>query len=87
MLWREGWLYQFATLSQLSFYACAAVGWLRRRRPSPHPAILVVPVFFCMVNIASLIATVNLALGRRITQWDQGRPGVGLARDRRAVTH
>ena len=73
MLWREGLVYKLATLSQLGLYACAVMGLLCHRH-SPPPTIIALPLFFCMVNAASLLATFNVGLGRRITQWEPQRP-------------
>ena len=79
VLWHEGLLYQLATLGQAGFCACAALGWLLHHRHSP-PQILALPSFFCMVNAASLLATFNVVLGRRITQWEPRRPASQVAR-------
>ncbi|MFN8494892.1 MAG: glycosyltransferase family 2 protein [Caldilineaceae bacterium] len=73
LLWTAGWFYQFLTVAQLAFYACAAVGlWLGHTRLG-RLKLFTIPFFFCMVNYASLLATLNIVRGRRIERWEPQR--------------
>jgi hypothetical protein len=44
--------------------------------------LLAVPFYFCMVNVAALVAVANLLRGRRVELWkpqrDAAAPDVGL---------
>ncbi len=71
VLWGEGLLYQLAALGQGGVYGLAAAGALARRRAGPR--VLALPFYFCMVNIACLLATWNVLRGRRIDSWEPDR--------------
>jgi hypothetical protein len=73
-LWGEGWLYQAAFLGQAALYGAAALAWVVGRRLASWKP-LALPLFFCMVNLASLLALVNLLRGRRIESWEPRRSG------------
>ncbi len=61
------------------FIALAGTGWLlRRTRMAGTPAVYV-PLFFCMANLASVLALWNVARGRRIERWTPQRHGVKSA--------
>ena len=72
-LWSMGLFYQLATLAQLAFYSCGAAGiWLGDSRLGKKK-IFALPAFFCMVNTAALVATVNLVRGHQINRWEPQR--------------
>jgi len=76
LLWSMGPFYQLATLAQAAFYGCGAVGtWLGDSRVGKQK-IFALPAFFCMVNAAALLATINLVRGHRIERWEPQRPNV-----------
>jgi hypothetical protein len=73
LLWNQGLIYQAATIGQLVVYGCAALGLLLRNTSIGMLKIFTIPFFFCMVNIASLIAALNLIRGHRIDFWEPQR--------------
>jgi glycosyltransferase involved in cell wall biosynthesis len=91
LLWRHGRIYRLATVLQGAVYGLGAAGILLARRPLGRRKALVLPAFFCFVNIAALKATWNLVRGRRIDRWEPRRepahtpadaPGVAPIRGR-----
>jgi cellulose synthase/poly-beta-1,6-N-acetylglucosamine synthase-like glycosyltransferase len=78
-LWQQGWQFQAAALAQAGFYGAAAVGvglsQAGRRVPKP----LAIPMYFCMVNAAVLVAVKNVISGRRISRWNPDRDAVPTA--------
>lgn len=72
-LWNAGLIYQIATVAQLVFYGCALVGMLFHSSTLGRLKIFTIPFFFCMVNVASLIAAINLIRGHRIDFWEPQR--------------
>lgn len=88
MLWRDGLIYQLATIGQAASYSLAVAGFALARRPIGRHPLLAVPAYFTLVNIASLRALLNLLRGRRIDRWipervaERPRPiGVGTRPD------
>jgi cellulose synthase/poly-beta-1,6-N-acetylglucosamine synthase-like glycosyltransferase len=73
LLWQQGAFYQAATLAQYTFYGCAALGMILSKRKVGRLKIFTLPYFFCMVNLASLLATVNVMRGYRIELWEPQR--------------
>ncbi|MBK9944941.1 MAG: glycosyltransferase family 2 protein [Kouleothrix sp.] len=73
LLWGAGLIYQLATLAQLAFYGCALAGMLLNNHRLGRLKLLTIPFFFCMVNVASMIAAINLIRGRRIDFWEPQR--------------
>ena len=65
--------YLLMAAGQLSFYLVALFGWLLsgtrlgRRKP------LALPFFFCMVNVACLLATFKMLFGKRVILWEPQR--------------
>lgn len=74
LLWNAGLVYQLATVLQLAFYGCALLGMLLRNQRIGRAKVLTIPFFFCMVNVASMIAAINLIRGHRIDFWEPQRP-------------
>ena len=73
LLWYQGAIYQAVTIAQLVFYGCALLGLLLKNTPLGRLKPLTLPFFFCMVNIACLLATINLIRGHRIDFWEPQR--------------
>jgi glycosyltransferase involved in cell wall biosynthesis len=91
LLWRHGRIYRVVTVLQGGVYGLAAAGILLARRPLGRRKALVLPAFFCFVNVAALKATWNVVRGRRIDRWEPRRepahtpadaPGVAPIRGR-----
>ena len=73
LLWERGLFYQLATLAQVIFYGCGGLGMVLSKTRIGRLKILMLPFFFCMVNVASLLATLNVLRGHRITLWETQR--------------
>jgi cellulose synthase/poly-beta-1,6-N-acetylglucosamine synthase-like glycosyltransferase len=73
LLWRHGRIYRVATILQAGVYGLGAAGILLARRPIGRRKALVLPAFFCFVNVAALKATWNVLRGRRIDRWEPRR--------------
>jgi cellulose synthase/poly-beta-1,6-N-acetylglucosamine synthase-like glycosyltransferase len=65
--------YAGAALGQVSLLWLAGLGWVLRSTPLGRWAVLYVPMFFCMANLAALVALWNVARGRRIERWTPHR--------------
>lgn len=72
-LWNVNIIYQLAFLGQMAFYICALFGWLLKGTPLGNKKIFTIPFYFCMVNIASLVALMNVLLGRQVKLWEPQR--------------
>jgi len=77
LLWNHGIVYQLATIAQLIFYGCALLGLLMSHTRVGRMKPLMIPFFFCMVNVACLLATINLIRGHRIDFWEPQRTDAG----------
>jgi hypothetical protein len=75
LLWADGPIYRLATLGQAALYAAAAVGGLVPSR-GRFSRIVSIPFFFCMVNAAAAVATLNLLRGKTIESWEPRREAV-----------
>jgi glycosyltransferase involved in cell wall biosynthesis len=69
----SGPLYRVAAIGQIIVYGLGGVGLALRDHPSGRRPWFALPAFFCLVNLASLHALVNLATGRRIDRWQPAR--------------
>jgi cellulose synthase/poly-beta-1,6-N-acetylglucosamine synthase-like glycosyltransferase len=76
LLWNHGWLYQAAFLGQTAFYTCAALGFLLRNTRFGKVKVFTLPMFFCMIYAASLLATANILRGKQIERWVPQRTAV-----------
>jgi cellulose synthase/poly-beta-1,6-N-acetylglucosamine synthase-like glycosyltransferase len=74
-VWLQGAIYNTAVLGQLAFYGLAALALPLEGTRVGRLKILRIPFYFCMVNLASLIAAINVARGRQIKVWDTRRQG------------
>jgi cellulose synthase/poly-beta-1,6-N-acetylglucosamine synthase-like glycosyltransferase len=69
----HGLVYATAAAAQLVFLALAALGWTLRRTAAGRSPALYVPLYFCLANLASLVALWNVARGTRIERWTPQR--------------
>lgn len=67
-----GPIYRLAMAGQGAFYVLAAAGYAARRRPS-MPAVLSIPYYFCLVNLASALGILDAFRGRTYTTWTTAR--------------
>lgn len=70
----EPGLYSFLLAGQLSFYTCALLGWWLADRPGVMGRALRIPYYFCLVNLASLVALVEVFGGKEYRTWASSRP-------------
>ena len=77
-LWKTGFIYQIATVGQVTFYSCAVLGYLLNGTRFARKKIFTIPFYFCMVNAASLIAIINVLRGQQIKHWEPQRQGSAL---------
>lgn len=84
LLWQDGMLYRAAASAQAAFYALAACGTVASNRQWRTTKLFAVPAYFCMVNLASLIALWRLATGHAVVVWEPQRhdPAVRSAEPR-----
>ncbi|MCI0395964.1 MAG: glycosyltransferase family 2 protein [Chloroflexi bacterium] len=79
LLWSYGLFYQLVTLAQLGFYGLAAAGMLLEGTRLGRVKFFSLPFYFCLVNLACLLAVWNVLQGRRIVLWETRRPEAGEA--------
>jgi hypothetical protein len=82
LLWSAGTLYQMAAVCQTALYAAAVCGLVlhnTRHRRRTLFKLFTLPLYFCVVNAASLVATWRLLRGQRIVLWEpqRSKPPVG----------
>ena len=65
-------IYMLALVAQLALYALALVGYALRRRER-MPAILSVPYYFCLVNVASALGIFEAYRGKTYATWSTAR--------------
>jgi cellulose synthase/poly-beta-1,6-N-acetylglucosamine synthase-like glycosyltransferase len=65
-------LYRWLFLGQLALYGTAALAYLLERRNLRLPG-LVFPLYFCVVNLAPLVAVRSLLRGEKQVTWETGR--------------
>ena len=70
---KEHILYLVALLLQAGFYAWAAVSFLLKNRTIGQQKIFYVPFFFCLANLAALVALYNLITGKHVALWSPQR--------------
>ena len=81
-LWPHGHFYQAATLLQVAFYGCGLLGMLLVNTRFGRRKVFTLPFFFCMVNVAALLAVWNVVRGHRIDRWETLRQAVEARSDR-----
>ena len=72
LLWEQPF-FRWVAVGQLAFYAQALVGWMTRRTTVGQARALYVPFFYCMANLAALVALVRFLRGERIVRWQPQR--------------
>ena len=60
-------------LAQVAFYGLGFIGWKFDEKKFGKSKIFTIPFFFCMVNLSSLLATLNVMRGRKIKRWETHR--------------
>jgi cellulose synthase/poly-beta-1,6-N-acetylglucosamine synthase-like glycosyltransferase len=72
-LWNAGWFYQLTMFGQLAFYGLAVLGFLLDGTRLGRLKLFTLPFYFCLVNFAVLIATLNIIRGQQIKRWEPQR--------------
>ncbi|MGZ6709754.1 MAG: hypothetical protein ACXVFN_22780, partial [Solirubrobacteraceae bacterium] len=70
---RRSPFYALLALAQSGLYGLGAAGLALGRRPLGRHRLLALPAYFCLVNVASLQAVLNVARGRAIDRWEPRR--------------
>jgi len=68
-----GLFYLASSIAQLIFYGLAAVGYFVRNRKIGKLKVFYIPFFFCLANVAALVAIIRLLSGKRIESWQPRR--------------
>jgi len=71
-LFGSGWFYQLTLAGQAAFYLAALLGVLADRL-GRKVRLLAIPMYFCVVNVASLISLFNVARGEKKVVWETAR--------------
>lgn len=77
LLWNTGVFYQLFTLGEIAFVLAAGAGMAWSSLGCKPPRLLAIPVFFCLINAAVVMAVFNILRGRRITVWNPHRATAG----------
>jgi cellulose synthase/poly-beta-1,6-N-acetylglucosamine synthase-like glycosyltransferase len=72
-LWQAGLFYRLMMIGQLGFYSLGLLGMLLDGTRLGRLKIFTMPFYFCLVNTAVLIATMNLLRGQQIKRWEPQR--------------
>jgi cellulose synthase/poly-beta-1,6-N-acetylglucosamine synthase-like glycosyltransferase len=66
-------IYLAFAIGQIGFYLLAGLGYLLRHHPAGRQRLLYIPFYYCLSNIAAIIAVLNMLRGQQITQWQPHR--------------
>lgn len=77
-LWERGLIYQVIMIGQLGFYFLGSLGFLLEGTRLGRLKIFTIPFYFCLVNAAVLVATINILRGRQIKHWEPQREAESL---------
>ncbi len=69
ILWQSGLFYTLAAAAQVAFYGASLVGYLLRGNRSRLLKPVKYPFYFTLVNVASLLAVINVLRGNQIALW------------------
>ena len=75
-LWSAGLWFQALVTLQLAVYGLALTGWIVSGTRLGCWRPFAIPLYFCLVNCAALVALINVICGRRIERWESGRQAV-----------
>lgn len=74
MLATQAPLYTALLAGQLCFYGLALVGRQLAGRRGRLARLMAIPYYFCLVNLASLVALVEVVRGKEYRTWSSSRP-------------
>lgn len=69
----HGWFYQLTMLCQLAFVSTVLVTWFLAKRQVHVHKYFALPMHFCLIYIASIVATWNVLRGHQIAIWSPDR--------------
>lgn len=72
-LWDEGLVYRAAGTAQTIFYLLAVCGGIAVWRDRRTSKLIAITAYFCMVNLASLVACWRLVGGHSVVLWEPQR--------------
>jgi cellulose synthase/poly-beta-1,6-N-acetylglucosamine synthase-like glycosyltransferase len=72
LLIMERFPYKLIFILQAIFYLSAPVAWIMHKY-GKKAKFLFIPLYFCILNLASLLATINLVKGRKMSTWETVR--------------
>lgn len=72
-LFSHGIFYASTAILQVVFYTLAGIGFLFRDSALGKHRLLYIPFFYCMANLAALIAVINALRRYKIEQWEPQR--------------
>jgi hypothetical protein len=72
-LWTTSLFYQLFMIGQLVFYSLGSLGLLLDGTRFGRMKLFTIPFYFCLVNAAVVMATVNIFQGRQIKRWEPQR--------------
>ncbi len=72
LMWDVALFYRITFLIQIVFYALAGLGFILERSGSKPAKLLHIPLYFTMVNFASLVSIFRVAAGRKV-HWERNR--------------
>jgi len=72
MLCATGVMYLVVFILQLIFYLFAVIGLIMDRAGRQPPKVFQIPLYFTMVNVASLVSIIRTATGQRV-HWERNR--------------
>ncbi len=72
-LWNTDVFYQLTMIGQSVFYGLGLLGLLLDGTHFRRLKIFAIPFYFCLVNAATLVATINILRGQQIKQWEPQR--------------
>jgi len=73
MLISRGHFYLTFAVGQIVFYLLAGLGYLFRQKRVGRLRLFYIPFFYCLANIAAMIALVNMIRGHQIERWQPHR--------------
>ena len=72
-LWQIALFYKLTMLGQIAFYGLGLLGLILDGTRLGRLKLLTIPYFFCLVNAAVLVATINIMRGQQIKRWEPQR--------------
>ncbi|MFX0199134.1 MAG: glycosyltransferase family 2 protein, partial [Candidatus Hodarchaeota archaeon] len=65
-------VYRFIFLLQVLFYVSVPLAWVMHRY-GKKVKFLFLPLYFCIVNLASVLAIINIIKGTKMATWETVR--------------